>query len=220
MRFCVRKHWVIKGYKQRLNFCWGIVFIIDFVYFSSMITEHFYIHNTAARFAFTKVKYDDVIMVYSDGDSCYIYMTKEYQTTLGPSNRLRAGLPIADCYIKYFRGAEEFIRASSNYIVNINHIIGANKSRTGGYLDLEMTNGNKASLRMTHLYGQKILRSGKKATSLAGIPRMTIDSVKKDEIILEYPNPLQARKKIKEDLGEKVSVPYIRSRMKILSSYE
>jgi len=186
-----------------------------------MITEHFYIHSYTGKFAYTKIIFNDVIMVYSDGDSCYLYLTNAYATSHGPSNRIKVHISIADCYIKYFRGGEEFIRSSSNYIVNINHIVGANKSKkTSGYIDLEMTGGNKALIRTTHLYAQRILRSGKKAASLAGVPRMVTDSMKKDEIILEYTNPMQARKKIKEELGEKVGVAYIRQRIKALSLYE
>jgi hypothetical protein len=181
-----------------------------------MIVEHFYIQNDTAKPPFLKVNYENVIMVHSDGTSANFYIASPDKAGLV---RVKLKISIADCYVKYFKQMDEFIRASTDYIVNINHIVGATNYKNG-YMTLEMTYNNRASLRLSHLYAQKILRITKKPVSFASMPRDKTDSVKKDEIILEYPNPMQARKKIKEDLGEKVGIAYIRQRMKILSSYE
>lgn len=178
-----------------------------------MITEHFYIRDDASKLVYTKINYNDVIMVYSDGNCCYFYLTNT------ASGKIKIYSTIADCYIKYFKGVDQFIRSSAEFIININNIVGANKIKNG-HLEIILSEGNKATLRITHLYAQKILKCDRKSSTLASIPRMVNDSIKKDEIILEYPNAMLARRKIKEDLGEKVSIAYIRNRMKTLSSYE
>lgn len=197
-----------------LNFLLGLCFCIWICLLSGMITEHFYIRNDALKPAYTKINFDNVIMVYSDGTASHFYLMSGQEII-----KIKVQLSIADCYIKYFKRMEEFIRSSSDYIININHIVGVNKPKNG-YMDIEMRGNNKAMLRLSHLYAQKILRSDKKSAPFATLPRQSTDSVKKDEIILEYPNAMQARKKIKEDLGEKVGIAYIRQRMRTLSSYE
>jgi len=179
-----------------------------------MITEHFYIQNDAMNPSYTKINFENVIMVYTDGRSSHFYLQDGNEI-----NKIKVQLTIEDCYVKYFKRMEEFIRSSPDYIININYILGINKPKNG-YMDVEMKGNNKALLRVSHLYAQKIIRSDKKAAPFASIPRTATDSIKKDELILEYPNAMQARKKIKEDLGEKVSIQYIRQRMKTLSSYE
>ena len=180
-----------------------------------MVTEHFYLRNDDARMPYIKVNLDSVIMVQSNGSTSFFYLVSD-----GGVVKAKSSLSVADCYIKYFKRGDEFIRSSPECIININYIISASRPKNG-YMSLEMKGGNKATLRVSHLYAQKIIRSSdKKESSFASMPRTAIDSIKKDEIILEYPNVIQARQKIREELGEKVSTVYIRQRAKTLMSYE
>jgi hypothetical protein len=180
-----------------------------------MVTEHFYLKNDEARLPYIKVNFENVIMVQANGPSSFFYLISGQDVI-----KVKSTVSISDCYVKYFTRADEFIRASPEYIVNINYIVGSTRPRNG-YVSLEMKGNHKASLRLSHLYAQKILRSAdKKGSSIASLPRTAIDSIRKDEIILEYPNAMQAKKKIREDLGEKVTTVYIRQRLKKLLSYE
>jgi hypothetical protein len=175
-----------------------------------MITEHFYLKSEDSKIPYQKVDYKDVVMVYNAGNYCNIY-------TLNGST-IKAFLSISDCYIKYFKSQDEFIRCSDDYVVNINHIIGASFPQRS-HMELTLAGNNRAVMRVSHLYAKKILASNRRPAQYSSAPRTTSDSVKKDEIILEYSNPMVARKKIKEEFGERVTIAYIRSRLKILSSY-
>jgi hypothetical protein len=177
-----------------------------------MIHPHFYIRTDDPSFKqhYIKVVYEQVVMVYYDGACCHIHLVNE--------QKIKMFCSLSDCYIKYFKLVEEFIRASADYIININHIIGVGKVKNG-YMDVHLTNANKATLRSSHLYAQRILSYDRKKYTIQGTPRLSTDSLRKDEIILECTNPLSARKTIKEELGEKVTIAYIRSRLKTLTSY-
>jgi hypothetical protein len=180
-----------------------------------MVAEHFYLKNDEATLQYTKINFEDVIMVHSVELASFFYLASGQNVI-----KIRSTISISDCYVKYFTRADEFIRSSPEYIVNVNHIVGAAKPKNG-YLALEMKGGNKALLRLSHLYAQKIIRSSdKKGSSFAALPRTAIDSIRKDEIILEYPNVMQAKKKIREELDEKVTAIYIRQRVRILLSYK
>ena len=176
-----------------------------------MIKEHFYIKSEDKKITYQKIDYQDVVMIYYSGGYCNIY------TISGVT--VKVFLSISDCYIKYFKRQEEFIRTSDDYLVNINHIIGAG-SPYRAQIDLFLSDNNRAVIRVSHLYAKKILASNRRSNPLSAAPRLISDSIKKDEIILEFSNPLLARKKIKEEFGEKVTVSYIRSRLKVISSYE
>lgn len=184
----------------------GVLFYIPFCLLLVMVNAHFFIHDDRFKIPYQKIDYSAVSMVYYDGNYCHICLANK--------DSIKIKISLSDCYIKYFKPQEEFIRSAENYIININHIIGASK-RDKAFLNIFLTGDNQALLRMSHIYAQRILSGDKKSNVLFNIPRMVDDSVRKDELIIEYSaSPLLARKKIREELNEKVTIPYIRRRLR------
>ena len=177
-----------------------------------MIKEHFYVKSDIEKMSYTKLTYEEVIMIFYHNHRCNIY-------TISGAH-IKVQMSLVDCFMRFFKSQGQFIRSSEDYIININHIIGADHPKRYA-MTIYMANNNMAQMRTTHLYAKKILASNRKtAIIFQSAPKGTQDSTRKDEIILEYPDAMVARNKIREELSERVTVGYVRKRLKELSKYE
>jgi hypothetical protein len=162
---------------------------------------HFYIKAKGDRHIYTRVAYDNVVMcdVWANGVRIHL-VDKPY---------LWVEATVETLYDLFFRRNKSFIRASSGYIVNTDHIVTAEIKPSE--VKLVLTDSKEAVLRTGHDYAYFIQNNKRRDEVLVE------DTAVKDAIISSTPDVNMAIVKIYEATGETVGRRYIVRRFKELS---
>lgn len=161
----------------------------------------FYIKTKGDRHIYHRVHYSDVVMcdVWANGVRIHL-ADKPY---------LWVEATIETLFDLFFRKNKSFIRASSGYIVNTDHIVTAEIKP--GEVKLVLADKKEAVLRTGHDYAYFIQNNKRKDEVVIE------DTATKDAIISSTPDVNMAIVKIYEATGETVGRRYIVRRFKELS---
>jgi len=161
----------------------------------------FYIKTKGDKHIYHRIRYQDVVMcdVWASGVRIHL-ADKPY---------LWVEATIETLYDLFFRKNKLFIRASTGFIVNTEHIVTA--EHMPDRVKLVLTDKKEATLRTGHDYNYYIQNNRRKDEAVIE------NTPEKDAIILAESDVNTAIAKIKEATGESVSRKYIVNRFKELS---
>lgn len=167
-----------------------------------MENNSFYIKAKGEKHIYHRVEYSEVIM-------CDTYMSSGVKIHRQDKPYLWVEATVETLYDLFFRRNREFIRASSHYIVNVNHIVSAEMRSDS--VKLILSEKKEAILRNGHDYNYFIQNNRRRDEEVIQ------DTPEKDAIILEDAGVVETIQKIKEATGETIPRKYIVKRFKELS---